>query len=549
MGLESHGSERLADTLRDDTALSPVPSFAWARANWHVFALVVIATASLALRVDIARNTSLWLDEIYTLRDVNRGLFRILVGPNPDHPGIMYAGTKLGMLVFGGSDAAVRAASLAFGTAVLFSVYLLSRELGFGRARAVFAVASLSLAPMFVRHAVEARHYAPLMLFTSSSLLAVLRIEREPDRKRHYLLLLGSTLATLFTHYYGATSIAAAYAGLAYVTLAAFRRRDANRAKLLRGFALTAGPVFVIGLLVALFRFTRIANHYGVGDGDASAGSVAGSLIRLLHEFSPVHSASFVAYAFAVFALLGLVEFCFTRRSAGVLLLVAVLSPVVGLVAIGNDVELRPRYAIAAFVVYYLLAIAGLSSAAEWSASGLARCANASRGRLGLASGVTLGLLIAARAAQFPAGYSAGTFYHAGLRDYLRSEGGRTALACYVGFVCQQTMKGRYAIDPPPIRLERFRKLPGVDRYLVAEFHADRGRRKRFVKLLERYFGISGKAWNALPLVDLPATRYQPSLRARLIDLRDLPTRAKKPAARKKKRARSESVSAAAGAP
>jgi 4-amino-4-deoxy-L-arabinose transferase-like glycosyltransferase len=549
VGLGPHGSERLASTLRAHVEPSSFSSSAWIRAHGHVIALGMIATVSLLLRVDIARNTSLWLDEMYTLRDVNRGIYRILVGPNPDHPGLVYVATKLGMLVFGDGDVALRAASLAFGTATLGAVYLLSRELGFGRALALLTVAAFALAPLFVRHAVEARHYAPLMFFTALSLLSVLRIEREPNRRRHYLLLAGSTLATLLTHYYGATSIAAAHLTLAGVVLAAFRRRDAGRARLLRWCALAVGPVLVTGFVIALFRFTRIASHYGAAEGDSSPRSTTGALAQLLLEFSPMHGSVLVAYTFAAFALIGLIGALIARRAAGVLLLLALLLPVVGLAAMASTVAFRPRYAVAAFVVHYLLAVAGMSSVVRWVAARTARHVgrhDAFVRHADLAPALLLGVLVAARAMQLPAGYSAGTFHHAGLRDYVRAGAGRTALTCYVGFVCQQMMSAHYATDPAPIRLERFRQRPGVERYLVAEFHVDRARRKRFAALLRRHFGLSWKAWNALPLVELPATRYQPAMRARLIEASEIPARVKQAATtQKKKRARREGPNSA----
>ena len=540
----------LPDPLRNDVKLPSVASIVRPGPRWHLVVLVAIAVASLILRLDIARNTSLWLDEMYTLRDVKRGLFRFIVGPNPDHPALVYVATKLGMLVFGESEAAVRSASLAFGTATLGAVYLLARELAFSRVRALFAVATFSLAPLFVRHAVEARHYAALMLFTSLSLLAVLRIEREPERKRHYLLLVGSTLATLFTHYYGATSIAATYASLAYVTLAAFRRGDAARMSLLRGFALTAGPVFVAGLAIALLRFARIANHYGVGDNDPSPSSIVAILLQLLREFSPLHASPWIAYAAAFFSLFGLVNVLRQRPAAAIAMLTALLLPLAGLAAVANGISLRPRYAVATFVVYHLLFISGLCSAIEAGARLAARRVSQRtifRVHPGIAASIVLSVLVGARLLQFPAGYSAGKFHYRGLRDYINADAGKTALACYVGFVCQKVMSGRYAITPRTIGLERFRRLPGVQRYLVAEFHIDASREKRFLKLLKRHFSLDRKAWEALPLVELPSTRYQPAVRARLIELRDVTERPKK-SRRKKNRAGPERPAPATGA-
>jgi uncharacterized membrane protein len=531
----ARGDVSSTDTLASDVSLPSLASVAWLRVHLHVGVLVAVAAASLALRLDIARNTSLWLDEMYTLRDVNRGVVRLLIGPNFDHPGLAYTATKLGMLLFGESDAGVRAASLAFGTAALFAVYWLAIELGFGRFRALAAVATLALAPLFVRQAVEARHYAPLMFFASLSALAVLRIEREPHRTRHYALLFGSTLATLLTHYYGVTSIAASYGGVCYVAFAAYRRRSGATRSLVRGLTFSAGPLLLVCAGIAAWRYGRIAKRYGIGEDDPASLSPITALDRLLSDFSPVHAAPALAYAAPLFALLCLAELFAARRAAALTLLACLLLPVAGLAAMGNGIAFRPKYAIAAFVVYHLLFVAGVCSAFERMARLVSnRVSNGTSPRFsGIFPGVVVGALLLARVTQFPAGYSAGTVHHAGLRDYLRAAGEKTALVCYVGYVCRQLMAGRYAVEPEPMTLESFRKRPGVERYLVAEFHVEGARAKQFASLLRKHFGLDQKAWKALPLVELPETRYQPGVRARVVDASSAaPKKAKRKARR-----------------
>jgi hypothetical protein len=539
----ARGDVSTTDTLASDVSLPSLPPAAWARAHLHVGVLFAIAAASLALRLDIARNTSLWLDEMYTLRDVNRGFVRLLIGPNFDHPGLAYTATKLGMLLFGESDAGVRAASLAFGTATLFAVYWLAIELGFGRFRALAAVATLALAPLFVRQAVEARHYAPLMFFASLSALAVLRIEREPHRTRHYALLFGSTLATLLTHYYGVTSIAAAYGGVCYVAFAAYRRRSGATRSLVRGLTFSAGPLLLLCAGIAAVRYGRIANRYGIGDDDPASISALTALDRLLSDFSPLHAAPAVAYVAPLFALLYLAELFTTRRAAALTLLACLAVPVAGLAAMGNGIAFRPKYAIAAFVVYHLLFVAGLCSALERAARFVSNhVSNGASVRFSeLLPGVAVGVLLLARIVEFPAGYSAGTVHHAGLRDYLRAAGEKTRLVCYVGYVCRQLMVGRYAVEPEPMTLEKFRKRPGVERYLVAEFHVEGEREKKFASLLRKHFGLDEKAWNALPLVELPETRYHPAVRARLVDASGAsPKKPRKKARRERDSARTD---------
>jgi hypothetical protein len=538
----ARGDVSPTDTLASDVSLPSVAPVAWVQAHLHIGALLALAAASLVLRLDIAQNTSLWLDEMYTLRDVNRGLVRLLMGPNFDHPGLAYTATKLGMLLFGESDAGVRAASLAFGTATLFAVYWLATELGFGRFRALAAVATLALAPLFVRQAVEARHYAPLMFFGSLSALAVLRIEREPHRTRNYALLFGSTLATLLTHYYGVTTIAAAYGAVGYVAFSAYRRRSAATRPLVRGLTFSAAPLLLICAGIAAGRYGRIADRYGIGEDDPASISAFTALDRLLSDFSPLH-ASPAAYVAPLFALFCLAERFAARRAAAITLLACLVLPVAGLAAMGNGIEFRPKYAIAAFVVYQLLVIAGVCSVVGRAARFVSnRVSNAVSPRFsGLASGVVVGALLLARVAQFPAGYAAGTVHHAGLRDYLRAAGEKTALVCYVGYVCRQLMIGRYAVEPEPMTLENFRKRPGVERYLVAEFHVEGAREKKFASLLRKRFGLDKKAWTALPLVELPETRYHPAVRARLVDVSGAsPKRPKKTARREQGSERTE---------
>jgi hypothetical protein len=66
--------------------------------------------------------------------------------------------------------------------------------------------------------------------------------------------------------------------------------------------------------------------------------------------------------------------------------------------------------------------------------------------------------------------------------------------------------------------LEAFEPIPGIDRYVIAEFYSgDPYSRARFEPLLKRHFGLSLRQWRALRPLRLPATRYQRPVRARLV--------------------------------
>jgi hypothetical protein len=107
----------------------------------------------------------------------------------------------------------------------------------------------------------------------------------------------------------------------------------------------------------------------------------------------------------------------------------------------------------------------------------------------------------------------------------------------FVGYAGMSIMQTQYPV-PHLMSLEAFEPIPGIERYLIAEFHStDPAARAPFAPLLKRHFGLSLKQWRQLRPVRLPATRYQGPVHARLVLLaadapeRTLRERAPQPAA------------------
>jgi hypothetical protein len=127
-------------------------------------------------------------------------------------------------------------------------------------------------------------------------------------------------------------------------------------------------------------------------------------------------------------------------------------------------------------------------------------------------------LPLALRFAEYPVAYGTGEDDYRGFqRDFLAKFARDTVLVTYDSGFAQRILSV-YDVGQRPLALDKFRRVRGAKRYLVAEFHV-RGaaRRAKFEALLAARMGISPSVWQSLPLVDLPETTYQPSVSARLV--------------------------------
>jgi 4-amino-4-deoxy-L-arabinose transferase-like glycosyltransferase len=481
--------------------------------------LICVVLASLALRLEISSNCSLWLDEAFTARDASRPWRDVLRG-SQDHPPLLYVLTKIGVSLLGETEFGIRAASLTFGCFALLALYWLGIEIGLEARRAVLVVASFALAPLFVMSATEARHYAILMTCVTLALASCLAWLKHVGRWR-YLLIFGAsmTLAVLTQHFgliYAGTALSVLVVGA--VAEYARGRWAPTRS------ALMAHVGMLVGMVAVLFWSSTVASsvsgRYDPGETGVALEFNATLFEEIRRKFawtaSPV---AWADYGQPLLASAGLA--LLARRARGrALAVLAVLSlPLIVLLFLKSRHFIVPRYGAPSFVLYHLASWLALFELADR----LRRAVTSSFVQVRVAPRFALVVLAVpffVRAAEYPRGYAAGRFHYRGLQSYFVDNlADDTVLVGFLGSVGSRVMR-HYPVGTDIVNLETFEPVSGYSRYLIAEFHVgDRNprRQKQLEKLVKKHFKVSARAWRELPLVELPATRYQPAVRARLV--------------------------------
>jgi len=479
------------------------------------FALALIVLVSLAFRVHVSRECSLWLDEVATHFEVLNPWPAILRGPSREHPPLMHVLVKLAIGLFGVTETGLRSASLFFGCALLVATYELCLELGLSVGRALTVVATLALCPFFIRHGTEARQYAILATFVT---LATTRALRGARRGRDVLGFAASALAAAFTHYFG---LAYALALLATVALgmAPLWKRLPPLGRVAR-IGVLLGTLALLGVVAV--RALALGRYYSTSHGVAQTGIVLnrGLLGEVVSEYSFLTSEVWPAAIEPALALVGLSLLSFRLRGAARLLPLGIgVAPCMAALFVSSGHFIAARYFVPSGIWYHLGACVAIFAAIDRLRALLAGGARAKLAPL--VAGLALTAALVARLREFPVGFGVGADDYRGLQSYFVSKLAKdTRLVAYFGSFGQHLLGKEYRIGSPPIWLERFRPVRGIDRYLVVEIHiAGAERRADLESLVERRLGISREEWRSLPLVPLPHSRYQPAVAARLVQL------------------------------
>jgi hypothetical protein len=481
-------------------------------------ALMLIVLASLTFRMHMSRECSLWLDEVSTHSDTRKSWPRVLQGPSPEHPPLMYVLVKYARSVFGESETAVRSVSLFFGCVLLVALHELCLALGLTVKRALLVTATFALTPFFIRHATEARQYAILSAFATLSATFVLRVLRGPPRTRDLVGFVVSALAAAWTHYFGLAYACALLGALVLGIVPVWKSSRLLQRLLTAG--LLVGLFVLLGFVAA--RAAALGTHYATSTtGSAETFALNTSLLaEIAVEFSFMTGR---ASSFAIEPLLAFVGFALLSwrlRGAARLLPFGIgVVPCAAALFISSRHFVAARYLAPSAVFYHLGACVALFAALDRG-----RAALAQRAHSGLLSPVLGGLvfagLLGARLREFPNGFHVGTDYYRGLQHYFVEHLAQdTRLVAYYGHFGQILFGKEYRLGSPPISLEKFRRVRGIDRYLVVEIHIAEDRRADFESLIERQFGLSPEAWRALPLAPLPRSSYQPAVVARLVQI------------------------------
>jgi hypothetical protein len=180
---------------------------------------------------------------------------------------------------------------------------------------------------------------------------------------------------------------------------------------------------------------------------------------------------------------------------------------------------MAPRYVVPSAIWYHFGACVAVFAALDGLRAALPHVAR-SRFISPVLAGLALVLVLGARLREYPNGFGAGADDYRGLQRYfLQHLAKDTAFVAYNGYFGEILFGDEYRVGSRPIRLERFHRVRGINRYLVAEIHMNDERRPVLESLVEKKLGLSAQEWRALPLLELPHSPYQVAVPARIVQL------------------------------
>ena len=229
---------------------------------------VVLSVLFVALAM-VKMDLSIWHDEAYSAYLI-RGNFADIwnLTAIDVHPPLFYFCLKVWSMLFGNSEIALRTMSILFGVVAIFAAFYLLKKL-FNTRTASIATFVMTLSPLFIRYAEEARMYTMVLAIALISTLAlVTAISRDKKGKWNFWwLLYGAMLAAgMMTHYFMALVFVAQLAYLIYYYRAKIWRLD-----LILGYVV-AVLLFVPWLPKCLAQVTNVQGGFWIPELTAATG-------------------------------------------------------------------------------------------------------------------------------------------------------------------------------------------------------------------------------------------------------------------------------------
>ena len=173
--------------------------------------ILLIVLIAFVLRIRGLNYQSLWLDELHTMNEADPSLswgqlFDFL-RTNEHHPPLFFILERIFFSIFGHTAFVARTLSVIAGTAGIWAMYLLGKELlnkNLGILCALFTCFNF----FNLAYSQEARPYALAFLFATLSFTWFIRLVKFPSRKNaiSYAIF---TLLLLYSHYYSLFVLAA----------------------------------------------------------------------------------------------------------------------------------------------------------------------------------------------------------------------------------------------------------------------------------------------------------------------------------------------------
>jgi len=183
--------------LPEQTPLSTGYQFLDGKGALAIWGLVIF-TPALLLRLLLSDSQSLTMDELFDLETARSGWYGIIRAENRFPP--LYHWTLLGWWQWAGSDTTGRIFSALCGTALVAVIGLLGREIG-GRATGWWSSLLCAISPFALWYSLESRVYS-LYLLLAALTLWQLSLAVRHGQLRHWIGLVVTSLAGVYTHYY-----------------------------------------------------------------------------------------------------------------------------------------------------------------------------------------------------------------------------------------------------------------------------------------------------------------------------------------------------------
>jgi len=311
-------------------------------------------------------NAAIWFDEAFSYYLIQFNFIDIARYTAGDvHPPLFYWLLKMWTWVFGTGEFGMRTMSIFFAAATLIVTFLLTRRL-FGRKVALVTLLFLTLSPLFVRYADEARMYTLASFIVVSATYAL--IKAVESKQRRWWVFYGILVSLgMWTHYFTALIWLAHWAWHAQGT---FIKGSSFKAWWKRFFTKdwVVAHVVAVGVFLPWLYFMvkqlGVVQAAGFWIGPAGVDTPTNYLTNLFYYEEHGQTQSWFALALMVIVILMVVlipkvykSFTKTERSNFLLIASMAWVPVV-LLYIASLPPLRPsfieRYLIPATVAYMI---------------------------------------------------------------------------------------------------------------------------------------------------------------------------------------------------
>ena len=244
------GQERVPPANPDGSGLKNIISP-------HILALSLIVALASFLRLKALSFQSLWLDELWTIDIVGKGLRGIVryCAVTDSHPPLYYLLVRGWSAVFGTGEVSLRSLSVVFGVLGTIVLYALGREL-FSKRAGLAAALMLSVSAYHIEYSQEGRMYSLFIFLAILSFLFLARLVKTPGLKNTVLYTV-VTVLLLYGHYF---SLLLVLSQGVFIVFCFSGFRDKNKTlKALAGAALAGGLLYLpwIPVLLRQFRLTE----------------------------------------------------------------------------------------------------------------------------------------------------------------------------------------------------------------------------------------------------------------------------------------------------